>query len=494
MSVLHWSSPIRKCGEKILSPIPNEIYFEIFHHVKSRVPSLRLHPFVKRDLWNMALACRFFCSVALPLVFERLVFVGHRNEASASQNHASFCRSILKRDATAIMMAQNVKSCAFSSWYLSEREEDMEWIFRELFSIYSKGVGFMTNIREISLFLTPVTKELIKTLTDLPHLESLSLTACLPSKDVTNKHLRKLQSLSLKSFSVSQMKHLEDDWWLEFYHQINFQPIVDITTSSWMLCRSLAETDGTLGLEKFDIYIVEDLTVLGLILSKSPSLKVFQNTTYKKSNGFLTLDKIALPHLQHLKAPIAILNTLVPGRPISTIEFTPFEQLEQEQIKCLKFSSRPVTNLSLSATIFDWEDFDLWKQCPHITTLRILLDVIGISDTYMSGIELLSKLRRYPKQPLLHTFIVDPITNNLPRDLQLEHRWLADFVLPQFPALRQCQFGSGFEWFYCHIEAIWRPRVVPKLCEDVLKWARLNQQLDGVDYDGFLKRLLAASD
>ena len=74
-------------------------------------------------------------------------------------------------------------------------------------------------------------------------------------------------------------------------------------------------------------------------------------------------------------------------------------------------------------------------------------------------------------------------------------RWLLDIVLPYFPGLTEFQVEPAFKWTYSQLEAKWKPEVVwQEHGESVLQWVQLFQEeLDNLDHDGFLKRLLVAS-
>ncbi|KDR79321.1 hypothetical protein GALMADRAFT_1233719 [Galerina marginata CBS 339.88] len=478
MAVLHWSSPVRKSGTRTLSQIPNEIYLEIFQHVRSTNPTSWTHPSVKRDLSSLALVCRFFGSVTLPWIFEALEFDGDtKRNSSAYQNYASFCRSILKRESTARTMAQHVKKCAFASWGLKE-DMSHNWCIQEFLSLYSRSMREMTNIQELSLVSTPITKDAIKAMPTLQRLETLVLRDCVLADDVTDKHLQKLSSLRLKSLTVTSKTRDEEDPVDRLWDHIDFSALMNLSTTSLPSLQKLVERQGNLLLEKLDVIEIDDAVLLSQIFSKTPALRSLRTRfqTPFASSSF-KLDSKALPRLQRVEAPLSLLQIIVPKRPVSSIVFWPSPNDSPFYLK-----------------------IPLWKYFPDLRTLEVRIDIKvgpkGIPVELLTQKAISELLWAWPKQPQLQTLILGHDVNIYLRyslDLVMLHKWISEIIWPKIPTLRKCQFGKFVEWSFCEAASKWKPTILPHtytIILDSLKSGRIGYS----DYDGYIEGLLSQTD
>ncbi|KAG1748040.1 hypothetical protein EDB19DRAFT_2022881, partial [Suillus lakei] len=97
----------------------------------------------------LALVCRFFCSVALPRVFERVTFSGdaNGNRAQASRT-TKWARQIVANTGPAKSVALYVKECTFSFWDLSEGGEN--WPVRTVMFFGTRGSPTPFTLRPIA--------------------------------------------------------------------------------------------------------------------------------------------------------------------------------------------------------------------------------------------------------------------------------------------------------------------------------------------------------
>ncbi|KIJ05966.1 hypothetical protein PAXINDRAFT_103566 [Paxillus involutus ATCC 200175] len=160
MSVIQWSTPERRAGDRDLPILPNEIYLIIFEHIAPT--STRLSPEQLKTFSDLSHVCKFFANVCLARTFEYLEFSG--NMASRAW---ILCQQIAAEHPLALSLAQCVKICRFAGWSLPR---DGPWAAQVL--------SRMKNIREVEFFQCYVRKAHWDVITPLESLEELSFTLC----------------------------------------------------------------------------------------------------------------------------------------------------------------------------------------------------------------------------------------------------------------------------------------------------------------------------
>ncbi|KIK34783.1 hypothetical protein CY34DRAFT_617506 [Suillus luteus UH-Slu-Lm8-n1] len=156
-----WSTPLRRKGQTNLPLIPNEIYLHIF---ECMAPTDQ--PLKEQDVETfsaLALVCRFFCSVALPRIFEQ----------------------ILANSEPAKSLALYVKECTFEYW---ESDEKTKWLF-PFASLFCKAMTRMSNIRKVVFSSSFVKTDHWEALAELKQLEDLGFHFCSFIDDPPNKEL-----------------------------------------------------------------------------------------------------------------------------------------------------------------------------------------------------------------------------------------------------------------------------------------------------------------
>jgi len=101
--------PIHRHGLRELPSIPNEIYLEIMSYLKpSNSPSSDSSSLTQ----DMARICRFFCSIALPWIFESFFLVIGRDETgSGPENRTKFCRRLLNGEEAVQTATRCIMKC-----------------------------------------------------------------------------------------------------------------------------------------------------------------------------------------------------------------------------------------------------------------------------------------------------------------------------------------------------------------------------------------------
>lgn len=317
--------PARKIGSRPITPIPNEIYLEIFDYVeydpeKSRVASKRL-------LSSLALVCRFFCAMALPRIFKSLEFSGPAYSGdNSAPSHASFCRAIIKGQEPAASLARHVNECIFDSWRVNS--DETRWVYDGFLGIYSQAIGRMPNIRQVTLSDTEIDRRLFKVVCSLKNLESLTISKCVFGDDVTDSFLRKITPLKIKSFTLSSTSTREHSA-KNLSYMVSAECLEHLRSDAWPVTSKLL-----LGVDQ-NILVHLDVTggyclALYSLLNRSPRLETLLVNDVSDTN--IESDEIAANYdstvlmtscrnLHTLKCPPSMVD-LVAGRPLHTVMVT----------------------------------------------------------------------------------------------------------------------------------------------------------------------------
>ncbi|KAF4621604.1 hypothetical protein D9613_012575 [Agrocybe pediades] len=493
---LYWSSPVRREGTRTLSPIPNEIYLEIFSYVK--LPYFA-GPALRRDMSSLAQVCRFFCSVMLPWIYEHLIIDAKVKDDGISNTRAAFCQRLARGEASAQEMALFVRKCTIKSWVVADKEAD--WCSRALLRVYSKALCSMTNIRVLELISTTVTKDLITGIAHLPNLESLTVKDCRFSPGIAAKHVDKIHSLKLKKLCVYLLDNREHSWDPTIddliLSSINLAHLIRLETNSTELCARLGQT-ATLHLEHLDFRSsnIDDAPLLQSILPHTKTLKRLCYSSCSRAEALHLLPE-HLPVMASVKAPLEYVKALVPGRPVSSVECIGWEDpaITLADILVLRNSKAPIEHIHvLSSCYMDIPLFDYFPQLKSLELTFLLKD----SEEY-SGCDvkqdleqdMLTIFRKWPKNPDLQDIVLTfDIMEWAPLnrfDLQIQHHWVSDIISPLFPSLSRCQFDKSIDWFYSLEDLDWRPHVVVEQAQNLLKGLKSGMF---EDYDNFFTNLL----
>jgi hypothetical protein len=155
--------------------IPNEIYLAILDCIASSsepLPQQHIKTFIA-----LALVCRFFCAVALPRVFERVVFSGNITGTDRAQAccKTMWARQIVANTEPAKSIALYVKECYFKYWSGPKDEQLFHFPFPTL---YCPAMARMTNIRKVKFDMSFVKKEHWEAMAALKQLDCLHFSYC----------------------------------------------------------------------------------------------------------------------------------------------------------------------------------------------------------------------------------------------------------------------------------------------------------------------------
>jgi hypothetical protein len=341
------TGPTRKSGGSLSPDIPNEVYLEIFKHLR---PDVWIDDETRQVFCSLALVCRFFASVMLPWIFENLTITEkdpytQTYLSSSSFTTENFCRSILDGHPTAVLLAKYVKRWAFEGSPNRSR-----WT-PAFFSMYFETLPLMPNLFNLDLQKIVMTKDLFRRLPNIPKLESLQLVGCVFDDSVQDKHLKKFTSVRLKKLIL-------------YHHYINnnlhrLLPYVDMSSLLHMELRSSTGlgtlTTTGLPLEYLELSSVTNSLDLMEFLKSTPSLKVLCLERLETPNVWPTsiIEPSCIPLLVDLTACWSFCKFVVPGRPISRLRLPSLgPNMAAEESGAVKRSTRPITHLRIPADFY----------------------------------------------------------------------------------------------------------------------------------------------
>ncbi|KAF8804915.1 hypothetical protein BYT27DRAFT_7169820 [Phlegmacium glaucopus] len=493
MSIFKWTSPVRRGN---LSPIPNEVYIEIFNYLRPPDSKPWIDPVYRRDFSRIALVCRFFCSVMLPWIFESIEFAGKNPNGSLSLNHAPFCRSIIHGSGSAQTMATYVKRCSFSDWILDQNDTPSSWCNKEFQTLYSRALALMPNVEELKLTRIYINKHLLKSIMELKCLTSLSLDRCLVRKA---KDIRKLSTLRLKYLrlfgSPGPSRILVDDDTLLISQSLCLDSLLMVHTNCWSFVTRIAEQDCHLLLRELDIVEAHDVRLLPKIFQKTPALKKLRISSAVTSQQEIQFDNV-LPVLDELCCPLFLLRSLVPGRPISSIEIAAISLTEKIDIQSvLKKSTCRIR--SLCVPIRNYKIIPFWQGFSDLESLRLEFAATQFPCplTEESLKKCLSYISNWPHYPPIQELHLDLVFGRMDPffDLELQNKIISTTISPRFPHLRCVSISDYLVWNKVYGDDVWKPSLhrIPLLL--VAKRLR-SGEVNPVDYDGFFERILSTAE
>ncbi|KIK62894.1 hypothetical protein GYMLUDRAFT_242527 [Collybiopsis luxurians FD-317 M1] len=256
-SLDEWSTPERRLGERTLDPIPIEIYLKIMSEVDD-----------KTDLSNLALVCRFFASVALPRLFERLIINPIYNRASRSweaRGNPKLYRVLHEGlDPLAISACKYIRNCTIDSVFIAK------WPPPSSVVSALQDLLKMPNLTTLTLVQLELPKAALSSISQLSSLASLTLRSCFIWRDVAYADMvaladnLDLHSLSLRSSSTWQLA--------DFDPLVKKSQLTNLYTTSWVFVRCLAAPSVVPPLQILELNVVHDLRDVYELLRRIPTL------------------------------------------------------------------------------------------------------------------------------------------------------------------------------------------------------------------------------
>ncbi|EIW77501.1 hypothetical protein CONPUDRAFT_145861 [Coniophora puteana RWD-64-598 SS2] len=170
-----WSTPTRRSPTgQDLPIIPNEIYIAI---LESFVPSSRFPKTSEiRTLRSFAVACRFFCHLALPRMFERLLFDGSGDPRKMGAfNSGGWAHAVITGKPPALTTAAFVKCVVFQNWTddaLGTHIPMRGWL-SHLVGFHCQALEAMPNLEAVVFSRADVTVDHVRALRNLQKLRVL---------------------------------------------------------------------------------------------------------------------------------------------------------------------------------------------------------------------------------------------------------------------------------------------------------------------------------
>lgn len=354
-------APVRQDGVKSLTPLPTEIYLAILSYA-------RTFPFHKHHLQNLSLICRLFYVITIPWIFEEFTFTSERFGTDPSRRLSSLSREIRKGDRNALEMAKYVNRCNFTQWKENSNPK-LGWCISELITLHSKSLRLMSNLRELSLTSTLITKNLLKAMAMLSHIESLKLHECSLDQGILKKHLSPLSSMKLKKLHYTPFKLAQDDSppFEALLDHLNLSFLVEINSSNDHLLRQLVDLEGNLLLLKAVFRKITKQEDLVKLIAKAPSLELLHVSCVEDDQTPFNVEPHLLSRLKSLKFPAFGFNALVGGGNVLDVSFNNSTTLHEFQQ--LHRSPSPYTSMHVPAEIYLGVPF--YQQFPKVETLEI---------------------------------------------------------------------------------------------------------------------------
>ena len=306
----------------------------------------------------------------LPWIFESIEFAsGNPNE---SLNHAPFCRSIIQGCGSAQTMATYVKRCSFSDWIPDSNDSPSSWCHTEFQMLYSRALVLMPNVEELKLTRIYINKYLLKSIMELKCLTSLSLDLCLIGK-AKDKDIRKLSTLRLKSLrlfgSPGPSQIMDDDHMLLISQSLCLDSLSTLHTNCWTFVTRVADQSYNLPLRELDIASAHDVALLPKIFQKIPALRKLSISSVGTPQCEPQFNDV-LPVLGELRCPPYLLQYLIPGRPISSVNIAISSLTEITGIQSVfKKSTCRIRSLCVPVHIYQITPF--WEHFPDLELLRL---------------------------------------------------------------------------------------------------------------------------
>ncbi|KIJ08747.1 hypothetical protein PAXINDRAFT_102462 [Paxillus involutus ATCC 200175] len=182
ISVIQWSTPERRAGDRDLPILPNEIYLIIFEDIAPT--SSRLSPKQLLTLSNLSRVCRFFGNICLPRIFEYIAFINFMSRYSYPPTEIprisrarALCEQVATKEPLALSLAQCVKVCHFMGWRFASGGPG-SWAVQTFSELCLSGMAHMKNISKLEFFESSVQKAHWDVITTLESLEELRFTGC----------------------------------------------------------------------------------------------------------------------------------------------------------------------------------------------------------------------------------------------------------------------------------------------------------------------------
>ncbi|KAJ7054264.1 hypothetical protein C8F01DRAFT_1089152 [Mycena amicta] len=316
MVSFEWSSPVRRVRGRMLSPIPLEVYLEIYTYLEPSQELSRAESNV--ILSKLAKVCRFFGAHSLSRLYRTLDLSG---EDAGSSGHSAFCGLLVKSTAyknagkpltsnmeMALQLASFVKECTFRDWLPSDRLIPMAdaFLLRN-----ARAVRLTKNVNKIYISATPLTNPLVQTVYNLKAtLSTLSIRNCPLEIELTQHQQNHLSNLKLASLEFLSPSSSPFDIPPE---TLRLKDLREFITDSGRLSDHFLRRPHPF-LRRLELQDVQDLPLLFARLDKCPTItELTINNVMRPLGGgppkIPALAATALPDLETLSIPTILLDS-----------------------------------------------------------------------------------------------------------------------------------------------------------------------------------------
>lgn len=374
------------------SKIPLDIFLEVISHVgppqtykralvdvQPEMGSLR-----NRTIRSMALVCRGFYFRFFPYLFENVFILHDETSGPKSAHCARFCESIARGDQRARTLAAYVKTYAIAHFDLPKASQP--WteprILEEDLFLYSKALGFMSNLRELYLFQSSITSDLLHATQSLPPLRVLRIEGCNVPYPLDEQALRIFSSLQTATVYESNTSLYDQDgnasepcqqllkhFCLSHTERLEIEAELHYTFLNGLACHSPMLHLQSVHISR--LFINEHRSALSGALKLMPNLESLRigHIEYDlDTGGGMTLTQpetfSPLPILKSVYAPLSVLLGIVPGSLVTSIgiaeEDISFEPVPYEKddtfwtpvANVFRTSQRPIQELDVPMSFY----------------------------------------------------------------------------------------------------------------------------------------------
>ncbi|KAL0947764.1 hypothetical protein HGRIS_013842 [Hohenbuehelia grisea] len=460
------SPPFRRLGSRQLSPIPTEIYLEIFDHLKSS--TITDDKEYNSILSSLIPVCRFFRAVARPLRFRNILLDAL---AETRKDNAVLNRQIAAGASAALEIATSVKACVYSNWINPSR------IKEHLLSIHFRALKSMRNLHCLDLDYVTLTPSFFQAIATTISLQSLSISHCEYDFTVATADIQKLSVLQLETFSLhncySRDQEQHSKYWTSFSDAITSPKLRFLRTDQDAFARALPELKKDFLIEDLS-FVSDSHDLLFQLIGRFPSLATlhFEPKTQSQAQQGLIMqprspNPILVPNLRTLKASsLELASHLLIGRPIEDLQI----------IGCAKGyndSNADSASTRMDAVVMaaakapirrllvPWEFMRILQipdNFPRLETLSVqFFDSLFMTDRIR--LEHIGECVSGGSSSRTVQNLVIEGEINLPEfDISRQHASITSSLIPAFPNLRYISLASFIEWQRPYTTAPWEPQ------------------------------------
>jgi len=507
MVVRRWSTPERREGDRLLAPIPIEVYLLIFDEIKFE-PERQSLGLYKSILSNLALVCRFFSVTLSPKIYNHFLFDGSSFEDDLCYSpQAKWLDNLDERDEDACFLAKHVKEVSFLQW--RDPTNSGEWKSECSRDRYSRALPCFPNTVSFTITRTPIPLEFFDAIVALPHLRILRIKDCMFEEMDDAVEFLEPEATKLTHVEVSSTTNFR------YYRKaladlVATSSLQMLKTTHWRFARAIIRKQVDMPLELLDVPLVaKDAMILSDFLNRTPSITDLALVTDPETENTegqepkLDILPTSLPTLKSLRCPSYLLPTLCPGRPLEKLNLVESQDwlwpktYECHELGLLK-TEKAIQLQRLDISISMYHAVKLRDHIPRIDTLCICFPYIVSSMPCRAVIKALCSMHEQPPTiRRLKLQFFGGINIMWAFNLTYQQQLIRDELANTFTSATSVCLSDGLEWHLDKETKEWKPTLeMPEfyrsllLASDELFW-----QLAKVrDPDGMFTALFKEED